>query len=240
MLDIQPISTQQIIAAAKLLHTGKAPACDKISDELLKDLDKPGKAGVLQFLHGQINHMLRHKQIQKSTATGRMIVFNKANATPKADQTRPIVSLSQIMRLIEALVLPSLHLAVQNPIHVSMNQVGFMKDCSTAMNLLRLTAAMKETKARKHKNHYCFFVDFKKAFDSVSHRILLRIINGIPEIANNHRNIISLLLSSYWASIDGKATIPINTDVPQGSVIVIALTCSLFLSINCSLISTLT
>ena len=87
------------------------------------------------------------------------------------------------------------------------------------MNILLLMANIQKSKLENQKNHYVFFLDFQKAFDSVNHSILLKILNNIPELHPSELNLIKLLLINYKASINGKDSFNIKVGVPQGSLI---------------------
>lgn len=90
--------------------------------------------------------MLQQKVLPTQIATSRLIVFSKVKGEfPKPEQTRPITSLSPIMKIIEALIMPELQKTIENNNIVPVLQLGFKKKCSTAMNLILLITEMLES-----------------------------------------------------------------------------------------------
>lgn len=69
----------------------------------------PDYSTFLSFLTKSINNFLENKQINTRSTIGRLIVFNKLhNQIPQVTETRPIITISPIIKLIEALVIPAL------------------------------------------------------------------------------------------------------------------------------------
>ena len=68
----------------------------------------------------------------------------------------------------------------------------------------------------------CFFVDFKKAFDLVDHKVLLQKVNHIGVRGISHKLLEHCLTDRYqFVKIDDKCSTnkPINREVPQGSIL---------------------
>jgi hypothetical protein len=60
--------------------------------------------------------------------------------------------------------------AEQHRLHAK-GQAGFCKDYHTTNQLFILQTLIEQSKAKKKSLYFCF-VDFKKAFDTVSHEVL--------------------------------------------------------------------
>ncbi len=103
---------------------------------------------------------------------------------------------------------------------ITKKQTGFMRGCGTELNLLRLIVRVDDAKrVSKGFLNSIFFIDFKAAYDMVSHDILFeKLINkGLSEVVVNT---IKLIYSNSRLKINTFSyTININGNVLQGSII---------------------
>ena len=145
-----------------------------MDDTILQDLDKSENEHKLILLTNGVNKIFKEKHIPKENTTGRLIAFSKIpDDIPKANETRPIVTLSPIMKLLEALVVPALRKIVNDQVHVPKEQTGFKNKHTTHMNILLLCTTMLTSQKNLHSTDYYFFADYCKAFDSVHHTHIL-------------------------------------------------------------------
>ena len=104
--------------------------------------------------------------------TSRTIPIFKAGDNTSCDNYRPISLLSSISKILEKIVACSLVSHLENNNLLYTNQFGFQKGKSTVHSILQLTNRI--TKDLNDKKYVLgVFLDLRKAFDVVSHDILL-------------------------------------------------------------------
>ena len=116
--------------------------------------------------------------------TSKTIPIFKAGDCLSCDNYRPISLLSTISKILEKIVANSLvnHLELNNLLFE--NQFGFLRNRSTIHNVTKLTNRISRDINEK-KFVIGIFLDLKKAFDCVSHDILLAKLQkmGINDLA---------------------------------------------------------
>ena len=110
--------------------------------------------------------------------TSRTIPIFKAGDRASCDNYRPISLLSSISKILEKIIANQLmnHLDTNNLLYV--NQFGFLRNCSTIHSLTKLTNKIASDLNEK-KYVIGVFLDLKKAFDCVSHDILLEKLKNL-------------------------------------------------------------
>ena len=102
--------------------------------------------------------------------TGRLVPLNKVHPEiPKPDEMRPIIALSPILKLVESRFREKL----ENYMTERMNpcQVGFVRECGTHVNIVRLIRRCLSTYAnnqKKFKPKAILFIDFKSTHNKVN------------------------------------------------------------------------
>ena len=151
----------------------------------------------------------------------KVIPIHKGNSSEELNNYRPISLLSVFDKIIEKLVHKMLYnFLVENDV-LYKNQFGFRKNNSTTFALLQITEKIKET--IDNKKYGCgIFIDLRKAFDTVNHKILLKKLEhyGIRDQAFDW-------FESYlsdrkqYVFLNGESSEIKNTTcgVPQGSVL---------------------
>ena len=151
----------------------------------------------------------------------KVIALFKAGSSEEVNNYRPISLLPVFDKIIEKLMHSQLYTFLEYHNILFKNQFGFRKKCSTAHSLIEITEKIKES-IDSGKFGCGIFIDLKKAFDTVNHKILLQKLEhyGI-------RGTILKWFESYLTdrkqyvfyngvSSDMKA---ISCGVPQGSVL---------------------
>ena len=134
---------------------------------------------------------------------------------------RPISVLPVISKVFETVIFDQLTEYFTNNNLFSSQQYGFKKNASTELAALELIDRLL-TQLKDFKIPVNFYMDLSKAFDSLSHDILLNKLTyyGVKNSAND-------LLRSYlsnrkqYVQIDdiSSSIVSINTGVPQGSIL---------------------
>ena len=137
-------------------------------------------AKILKSIKYQISEPLSHLfSLSISTGvfpsklkTSKTIPIFKAGDHTSCDKYCPISLLSSLSKILEKIVANSLvnHLEIKNLLYD--NQYGFLRGHSTLHNITKLTSKISQDLNEK-KFVIGIFLDLKKAFDTVSHDILL-------------------------------------------------------------------
>ena len=137
-------------------------------------------AKILKTIKYQISEPLSHLfSLSVSTGvfpsklkTSKTIPIFKAGDHTSCDNYCPIYLLSSLSKILEKIVANSLvnHLEINNLLYD--NQYGFLRGRSTLHNITKLTSKISQDLNDK-KFVIGIFLDLKKAFDTVSHDILL-------------------------------------------------------------------
>ena len=102
----------------------------------------------------------------------KVIPIHKGGSTEELNNFRPISLLSIFDKIIEKIMHSRLYAFLEEHHILFKNQFGFKKKCSTIHSLIEITEKIKES-IDDGKYGCGIFIDLKKAFDTVNHKILL-------------------------------------------------------------------
>ena len=151
----------------------------------------------------------------------KVVPIHKGGSMDDLNNYRPISLLSIFDKIIEKLIHHRLYNFLEFHNILFDNQFGFRKNNSTSFALMQITEKIKET--IENKKFGCgIFIDLRKAFDTVNHKILLKKLEhyGIRGIALNWFT--SYLFNrKQFVFHNGESSNlqPITCGVPQGSVL---------------------
>ena len=167
-LNFDIIVPTHIIDILKQTPPKSSVDIDGISSFLLKSV----KEEISIPLAHIFNESLKGGIYPENFKTSRVIPIYKAGDCSSVDNYRPISLTSSIAKLLDKIVAIKLtnHLEINKLINK--HQFGFQKNSSTEHNLLHMTNFVSQA---LNENKFCIgiFLDLKKAFDVVSHDILL-------------------------------------------------------------------
>jgi len=142
-------------------------------------------------------------------------IWKGKGSVDNPDDYRLIVLQPILMKVLERMVDLRLRLLIdQGVVAISVEQGGFMTERSTYDSLF-LLQSLQDGAQKLKQPLYTAFLDVKKAFDSVSHKRLLRTIagQGVPDV---WVAVIHHLLSERCTHL-GDMEVPIQRGTPQGS-----------------------
>ena len=168
-LNFDEITPTHVNDILKQICPKKSVDIDGISNFLLKQL----KDQISTPLAHIFNISLKKGVYPEKFKISRVIPIYKSGDHLLADNYRPISLISSIAKILDKIV------AIKFTNHLEINkllypfQFGFQKKASTELNLLHMTNFIGSA---LNDNKYCIgiFLDLKKAFDVVSHKILLK------------------------------------------------------------------
>ena len=210
-----PADETYVLNAIKQLKNGKAPGPDKISTKLIKDAaDFIWKPQTMVF-----NSSLKYGVFPDIWKLARVTPIFKTGSKKDANNYRPISVISVFSRMLEKIVHDQLiEYLVTNKL-LTPNQSAFRKLYSTVTSLINGTDYWYDNMDKKQLN-LAIFLDLKKVFDTVDHRILIKKLGayGIRGISGAW---FSTFLSNkkQFCSVNGQKSGArlVTCGIPQGS-----------------------
>ena len=211
-LEITSSDYDRIIASMK---AKKSTGFDDISNKLIKDLREAIKVPLMDI----INMSLCTGVVPSAWKIAKIIPLHKGGNKQDMNNYRPISLLSALSKIMEKVVHHQTYNYVENKI-LTVSQFGFRKQRETAQAILAFMKNMKENDSKAY--HMAIFIDIKKAFDTVSHELLLEKMSilGIRGTENLwFRNYLSGRLQSTVLGSKRSKSLSITCGVPQGSIL---------------------
>ncbi|KAF5222688.1 hypothetical protein ECC02_004265 [Trypanosoma cruzi] len=227
-----PFNHTEQLAALRNTPYGRAPGSDEVYSEALRHISSKG----LQFLLRRVDHSWATGTISAQWRRATIVPLLKPGKSPELlESNRPISLTFTVSKVAEKMVLKRL-LWVWMP---HPHQYAYRSMRTTTMQLAHLIHEVEH-----NRNHYfqvnlpkksgignqlhyrphrtlLVLVDFSKAFDSIDHRVLSRLLANIPGV-NCRRWLRNFLCGRYAKTRVGNRNSdrrPMLRGVPQGSVL---------------------
>ena len=201
----------------KALNRKKATGCDEIPSILLRD-GATAFSAPLAFL---INLSLKTACIPGEWKTAKIIPVYKGGNKDNLSNYRPISILPVISKILERAVHSQLTKYLEEHNILSKNQYGYRKKHSTELATLFLTDAIRQEMDNANLTGV-LYIDLSKAFDTLSHSILLSKMKkyGIKSTALNWFTDYLFNRAQVCQIGDQQSQQePITNGVPQGSIL---------------------
>ena len=163
-----PTNSQEVLKIMKSLKIKGSKLLD-ISPQIIKE-----NSTVLSSQFAELyNISLREMVFPSILKIGQITPAHKSGSTDDADNFRPITALPALSKIFERLTLNRMDKFIAMHSLLSPSQFGFRHGKSTPHAIIRL---LLHVTSAFHKKIYCvsFFLDLRKAFDAINHRILLQ------------------------------------------------------------------
>ena len=174
------VSMFELRTALAMIHTGRAAGISRVSNEMLKNLNRIN----LGRIHKLINLSITSGHVPTAWKLSKLCPILKPGKDPRyIESYRPISLLKCLGNLLERIVTTRLEDVVERNQMLLHSQAGFRRWRSTEDPLLDLVSDLQDTRARKSdKDLLVILLDFEKAFDKVDPWIMLRILldKGVP------------------------------------------------------------
>ncbi len=208
--------TKTVLAATiKQIHTNKAPGLDKISNKLIK---LAGNAVYDSLLH-IFNLILDTGIFPEDLKLTRVTPIHKEGDKSKCGNYRPISVIPALAKILEKLICEQINSHIHNNNIICEQQSGFRPGHSTETALLYCTNQWLLNMDKGLINGV-LFLDFKKAFDTVDHCILLQKLEKYGIKGTAHKLIRSYLSNRKQVCILNNSKSQQKTvqcGIPQGS-----------------------
>lgn len=209
--DIAPITEKEVTQEIKKLKLEKSPGPDGITNEAIK---VAWPLLTLPLLH-LFNLILKTAEIPSQWAESEIILIYKKGDSKDITNYRPISLLSCIYKLFSSIINKRISVTIEA--NQPIEQAGFRKSFSTIDHIHTLEQIM-EKYQEKQITLYIAYIDYKKAFDTVSHSSIWTALQA-QKVEQKYIDIISNIYKSSTAKIKLESTGPtfsIGRGVKQG------------------------
>ncbi len=178
---LDPILPEDVISAIKSLKNGKSPGIDNINSVLLKNVYPK----ILDVLVHLINLSFGHGIFPSKLKDAVVIPLYKSGSKLDCSNFRPISLLSTFAKIYEKIMKKKLVRFLENNKFFSHNQFGFREGKNTEFALQQFMERVYNG-LNAGKKVTGIFLDIKKAFDTVDHKILLNKLHNCGVRGNVH------------------------------------------------------
>ena len=164
------ISIQEVIKTMRSMNNRKS-SNDYVPIKVFKECSNL----VFEHLCKLFNFSISSGVFPDALKYSKIVPIYKRGKKDDPGNYRPVSILSYIDKIFEKLVHKRIYTFLENNDYFNMSQFGFRKNHSTSMALLKMTDKLIKSKAN---NQFIvgLNIDISKAFDTVDHEILLRIL----------------------------------------------------------------
>ncbi|XP_050679442.1 uncharacterized protein LOC126975555 [Leptidea sinapis] len=182
------------------LHNWKSPGIDKIHNFWYKKLFSLHK-----IMAKNITDIIGKQKIPDFIATGITYMLPKLQISPLPSQYRPITCLPTIYKILTLAITTKINKHVEHYNIIAEEQKGCRRGHMGCKEQLIIDSTIHKHATSKNRNLHCTYIDYKKAFDSIPHSWLIKIL----QIYKINPKIINFLhdIMSRW-----KTTLYLNTN----------------------------
>ena len=168
-----PISSAEVQRAFKKLNSGKAAGIDNVPGGCLKEAQDI----LLPFLTQLFNRLYDSHYFPKIWSKSVIVPIHKKGDSNNPDNYRGISLLCATCKLFTSILANRLRTWMEVEDKICHEQAGFRADYSTVDHIFTLYAlVLKHVYGEGRGKLYVCFVDYRKAFDSVNHANLWRVL----------------------------------------------------------------
>nr|CAI5864221.1 unnamed protein product [Callosobruchus analis] len=166
------VTAEELAKTIKHTHNWKCPGVDNVQNFWYKQFST-----TYEMLAGQINEAIRQpNRLPKFLTQGITYIKPKNADTKNPANYRPITCLPTLYKIITATICRSIeqHLTQNNIL--TEEQKGCRKQSQGCKEQLIIDTVIMEQTRKENRNLHTCFIDYKKAFDSVPHSWLIKIL----------------------------------------------------------------
>ncbi len=214
-LGLLTINGLDVYKVLKNMDPNKALGPDNISPRVLKECASSLAPSLTKFF----NLTLRKGSLPDQWKCANVVPIHKKDSKEDATHYRPISLLCVISKVMERCIFNIIYPTLE--LEISDHQHGFLKGKSTSTQMATFIHELSRILDDAGQVDVAY-LDFSKAFDSVSHTHLLHKLKGFGIHGELHRWFCSYLSNRFQrVSVEGENSswLPVISGVPQGSIL---------------------
>ena len=161
------------------------------NDEIAIEMIKAAGSIVIQKLTDLANQIYNTGYIPEKMRESTFIVIPKKAGTADCSKHRTISIMSQVTKIILKVILNRIRQKVNE--EIDREQCGFRKGKGT-VNAIYMLRMVIERSIEMQKDLYLAFIDFEKAFDTVRHEEMIKMLEDI----GIDKKDIRIITNIYW------------------------------------------
>ena len=216
-LNLDAFTIDEVISEIKNINIYKSSGITNISSRILKDVWQIHPELLQHFL----NKSIYNGTFPKAWKHGTVIPIPKIPNPQQVGDLRPITLLPLPGKIMERLIHNKLYPYLEENNILTSKQNGFRKQHGTPDTIFKLITLIIDN-INKKKVTIAVFIDFKKAFDTLDHSILLKKLSQLNLSQNLLKWFESYLSNRSQVTYMNSCTSPIaeiTHGVPQGSIL---------------------
>ena len=211
------VSVPEVKRLLKQTDSKKSDGPDLIPARLIKDCAHELAPSITHL----VNVILETSTIPNDFKIGRISAIYKSGGKNQLNNYRPITVLPILSKIMEKCIYSQLTVYLEKNNLLSSRQFGFRKGKSTELAATLFFDDVHRAMDRGELSG-TIFIDLSKAFDTVSHSVLLSKLSAYG-IYGREKELFSDYLFNRWQYVQRKSSIstnkPVYTEVPQGSIL---------------------
>lgn len=168
----EPSTIELVKRVVRTTGDWKAPGPDMVYNFFIKRIEAMHE----RFVQLVVEAVKEPDRIDTSFYQGLTHLLPKVEKASTPDQLRPITCLSNIYKIVSKVVAERLHQICEINEVVSVNQMGTRRRCQGAKELALTNKTLNSDNSHALKSSW---VDIRKAYDSVNHEYLLKVLNKL-------------------------------------------------------------
>ena len=168
-----PICYEEVLHAIAHLKSNRAPGTDGIPAEAYKKLS----GNFISILTNLFNHILNTGHYPQQWSTGILTPVHKGGSRYDPQNYRGITVLNCIGKIFTSILNSRITDWAEERSLIPESQFGFRKYRSMLDCIFILNTAIEVSMSQKKQLYVCY-IDFKKAFDSINHKLLWSCLRG--------------------------------------------------------------
>ena len=216
-LNINVFALEEVMKEIKNIEIYKSSGLHNISSRILKDVWSNSPLLLLDIL----NKSIKHGIFPNDWKHGTVIPIPKVANPQTVNDLRPITLLPLPGKIMERLIHNKLYPYLENHNILVANQNGFRKQHGTTDTIFKFLGHVVD-RMNKKKVTIAIFIDFKKAFDTLDHQILIQKLEKLNISENLHKWFNAYLSNRSQVTFMNGITSPaasLSHGVPQGSIL---------------------
>ncbi|KAI5720807.1 hypothetical protein M8J77_011910 [Diaphorina citri] len=192
----EPLITETILQQVlEKTHNWKSPGSDNIHNYWYKKLTCLHRK-ILEYINDFIEQPL---SIPRFLTEGKTYLLPKGKTSPDPSKYRPITCLQTFYKILTACIAHILSSHIESQNIMTEEQKGCRKGAKGCKEQLIIDSVILNHARKKNRKMSCCFIDYQKAYDSVPHTWLIKVL----KLYKIHPKIVNLLetLMQNWRTI---------------------------------------